>query len=100
MNSRSIKTIVLTAIVTLAVSFVVRAFLAGDFSNPLFSEAIAQTNERVEGSMPKNWGKLLQVDHPSNGIRFIFQADDGTIRLVYWDIYSSQIKEVSSFKRK
>ncbi len=104
MNSRSIKTIALTAIVTLALSFVARVFLAKEFSAPLFSEAIAQTDEAVAGSMPKNWDKVIDFDRSmGKGLLFVLQADDGTVRLVTWNFGSDgeslETKGALVFKR-
>jgi hypothetical protein len=107
-----IKTLLLAATLILALSFIVRSFLAEKVSNPLSSEAVAQTEDGINPMtalepMPKRWGKVLQMERGDNAVEFLLQADDGTPRLVTWEpiptkgnSFAMELRQIILFERK
>jgi len=62
--------------------------------------------EYIDGNIPKTWGKLVtvyikpgQLDGTKDHEMMVFQADDGTIRVIRFDEVRQDKPEVTVYKR-
>jgi hypothetical protein len=100
MTSINGRNIALT-IITIMILYILVHDSSIDFHNfSLVDKAIAQSDQR-EFSVPKSWGKLLQyVEQKGEDSKWIFQSEDGTIRIITTDFLGGDSKFVETIKRK